>query len=148
MGASDIACRYTRIARPGEFAAFTASSWIWRKLGVAERRCESWRCGIVDPLIEVAHDLPPGSRVHVNSLAMHEGDYELDGLCFVRSDANLTELMSAQLEFPLEGCYRVPQGFSSSASLRQVTALRPTSMVSDRFDLTEPFYYSSPCACA
>ena len=136
--ATEIACRYTRVSHAGEYDGFKSTRWDWRKLGVSERRCESWRCGIVAPLFEVAHDLPPGSQVHVSSLAAHEGDYDLDGLCFIRTNTNVEELMRSQLVYPLEGCYQLEEGESCTNNARRATALRSTSMVSDRFDLWEP----------
>ena len=110
---------YVRAQRANEFGNDLATRFDWQRIGVTDWPCESWRCGIAPPLVELAHRLPEGmavqalpgahhslgvyhhnaavlneniaAAVQTSGLAMHTGDH---ALYFARSDTDFKALMT------------------------------------------------------
>ena len=127
--ADQIACRYVRYARPREYERFMSTQWTWSTRST--RECESWRCGLSDPVVSVASAFPRGSSLHMEGSDIHDGDYELDGLCYVKTDADLQRFMHTTLTYSLDGV-------GSTEAQQQATAFRPAGFNSAVYDWTIP----------
>ena len=69
---------------------FKTTRFTYKRLSkAAEKKCESWRCGVAKPIVSIVDVLPLKSKVHRELHPSQEGEYPLNGLCYVKEGQHL-----------------------------------------------------------